>query len=311
VSFYKFYEGWMFEPGAISIDDFADRYAQRATSRSYWGHLLSWWRVRHDPSVLLLSYEQMTAEPAAAIRRVAAFCGIPLDDALLALAVERSSIGYMLTHKDQFSECLIRGVSEARANLPPGSDSAKVRQGGVGGHAAILSPAAAARLDAPLARGGHAGHRLRRLRGPGGGARRARLFSGGTFPAPQAFALWSVPSAGRAGGPMPKARKIAAKRPPWPPANDPGIDPAERAAHLIATRNLKMARSAHAYVRGATVRFYDWLEQSGGRVPEGPAVWICGDCHMGNLGPWPTPRAGWRSRSATWTRPSSAIPPMT
>ncbi|MFS0851483.1 DUF2252 family protein [Novosphingobium panipatense] len=22
-----------------------------------------------------------------------------------------------------------------------------------------------------------------------------------------------------------------------------------------------------------------------GRVPEGPAVWICGDCHVGNLGP--------------------------
>src|SRR5436190_14782553 len=80
---------------------------------------------------------------------------------------------------------------------------------------------------------------------------------------------------------MAKARKIDAKA----AANDRGIDPAERAAHLTETRNLKMARSAHAYVRGSTVRFYDWLEQSGGRVPEGPAVWICGDCHIGNLGP--------------------------
>lgn len=48
-----------------------------------------------------------------------------------------------------------------------------------------------------------------------------------------------------------------------------------------------MARSAHAYVRGNTHRFYEWLlEGRGGRiVPEGPAVWICGDCHLGNLGP--------------------------
>ena len=46
-----------------------------------------------------------------------------------------------------------------------------------------------------------------------------------------------------------------------------------------------MARSAHAYVRGSTVKFYEWLEASGGKVPEGPPVWICGDCHMGNLGP--------------------------
>jgi hypothetical protein len=148
VSFYRFMEGWMFEPGAISIEDFADWYAGRPDDRSYWGHLLSWWQARHAPNVLLLSYEQMIAEPAAAIRRVAAFCGIPLSDALLDLTLERSSIGFMLAHKDQFSECLIRGVSEARANLPPGSDSAKVRKGGIGGHVAELPPAAIARLDA-------------------------------------------------------------------------------------------------------------------------------------------------------------------
>jgi uncharacterized protein (DUF2252 family) len=47
-----------------------------------------------------------------------------------------------------------------------------------------------------------------------------------------------------------------------------------------------MARSAHAYVRGSTVQFYRWLEaQKRGTLPEGPAVWICGDCHAGNLGP--------------------------
>ena len=46
-----------------------------------------------------------------------------------------------------------------------------------------------------------------------------------------------------------------------------------------------MARSAHAYVRGSTVKFYEWLEASAGKVPEGPPIWICGDCHIGNLGP--------------------------
>ena len=61
--------------------------------------------------------------------------------------------------------------------------------------------------------------------------------------------------------------------------------PDDRAARLARTRNLKMARSAHAYVRGSTVKFYEWLDQSTGRVPEGPPVWICGDCHVGNLGP--------------------------
>lgn len=60
----------------------------------------------------------------------------------------------------------------------------------------------------------------------------------------------------------------------------------DRMPRLIATRNLKMAASAHAYVRGSTTRFYEWLEASNRPVlPEGPEVWICGDCHVGNLGP--------------------------
>jgi len=62
--------------------------------------------------------------------------------------------------------------------------------------------------------------------------------------------------------------------------------PADRIPRLNQLRNLKMARSAHAYVRGSTVQFYEWLHSQPGRsLPNGPAVWICGDCHAGNLGP--------------------------
>jgi uncharacterized protein (DUF2252 family) len=60
---------------------------------------------------------------------------------------------------------------------------------------------------------------------------------------------------------------------------------AERAAILRDAQRQKMTRSAHAYVRGSTLKFYEWLEASGGRIPQGPSVWICGDCHSGNLGP--------------------------
>ncbi|CAN5847849.1 DUF2252 domain-containing protein [soil metagenome] len=76
---------------------------------------------------------------------------------------------------------------------------------------------------------------------------------------------------------MPKQRK---------PVDAPAPDPSERTKTLIARRELKMARSAHAYVRGSTERFYEWIALDAGRsVPSGPAVWICGDCHVGNLGP--------------------------
>ena len=62
--------------------------------------------------------------------------------------------------------------------------------------------------------------------------------------------------------------------------------PADRLPVLYAERDRKMATSAHAYVRGSTKRFYEWLETSNrAALPEGPSVWICGDCHVGNLGP--------------------------
>jgi uncharacterized protein (DUF2252 family) len=68
------------------------------------------------------------------------------------------------------------------------------------------------------------------------------------------------------------------------------IMPGRRARALDARRKLKMASSAHAYVRGSTVQFYRWLNGHGKRaVPKGPPVWICGDCHAGNLGPLAAP----------------------
>lgn len=60
-----------------------------------------------------------------------------------------------------------------------------------------------------------------------------------------------------------------------------------RLRDLEQSRALKMARSTHAYVRGNTVKFYEWLHEarSARDLPKGPAIWICGDCHLGNLGP--------------------------
>lgn len=66
-----------------------------------------------------------------------------------------------------------------------------------------------------------------------------------------------------------------------PPSRD------ERSATLCTAQSAKMARSAHAFVRGNTAGFYEQLAAlpRSKRPPTGPAVWICGDCHLGNLGP--------------------------
>ena len=62
--------------------------------------------------------------------------------------------------------------------------------------------------------------------------------------------------------------------------------PDRRTDVLNARRELKMSRSAHAYIRGSTDVFYKWIDaHANGRIPLGPPIWICGDCHVGNLGP--------------------------
>src|SRR6204780_1595965 len=62
--------------------------------------------------------------------------------------------------------------------------------------------------------------------------------------------------------------------------------PEDREAVLTERRQMKMAFSAHSYVRGSALKFYEWLGSSTARsLPQGPPVWICGDCHLGNLGP--------------------------
>lgn len=149
VSMYRFMEGWYFEPGTISYEAFlAARKDRRGQGHDYWSHLVSWWQQRDNPDVLLLSYEHMVEDPALAIARLAAFCGITLDDTLLQLTLEHTSLSYMLRYKDRFDDALMRELSETAGGLPGGSDSAKVRKGGVGGHVEELPAAVSRELDA-------------------------------------------------------------------------------------------------------------------------------------------------------------------
>jgi hypothetical protein len=148
VSMFHFMEGWMLEPGSVSVGDFvAQNIARRGIGRDYWHHLLTWWEQRDNPNVLLFSYERMSADPERHIRRLAAFCGIALDDALLKLTLERSSLAFMLKHKDKFDDLMMRTLSETLGGIPPGSDSAKVREGKVGKNRQELPQAVADEMD--------------------------------------------------------------------------------------------------------------------------------------------------------------------
>jgi len=147
VSMHKFMEGWFLEPGAVSADLFASWWIDRDLGNNYYAHLLSWWEQRDNPDVLMMSYEHMIDDPVLAIRRLARFCGIPLDDALLSLTLERSSLAFMLAHKDRFDDLMMREASERLCGIPPGSESAKVNKGIVGSYRTALSEEMVASVD--------------------------------------------------------------------------------------------------------------------------------------------------------------------
>jgi len=145
-SLYKFMEGWFIEPGSISLDEFAPPFF--IDDREYWKHLASWWPHRNDDDVLIMAFEQMKSDLGGTISRIADFIGIALDDELREITEENASLAFMQAHKNRFDDRLMRELSERVANLPPGSDSAKVRNGKVGEHAQHLSNDIAVEIDA-------------------------------------------------------------------------------------------------------------------------------------------------------------------
>jgi uncharacterized protein (DUF2252 family) len=81
----------------------------------------------------------------------------------------------------------------------------------------------------------------------------------------------------------------------------------QRQRLLDMRRKAKMARSAHAFVRGSTKEFYEWLEGNGRRrVPDGPygfagiATWAIWDRSL-------TRKAAFTSKFGTLIKPLSGI----
>ena len=150
VSLYRFFEGWLFEPGTISLESlFHWRWPRdKADSQGYCYHLRSWWEQRHSEDVLLLCYEDMKADLPGTVRRVANFMGIPPEDELLDIVVRQATREFMLAHREHFDDHLMRALAEQRAGLPLAVNNwSKVTPGASDGARYVLSPAVKETLD--------------------------------------------------------------------------------------------------------------------------------------------------------------------
>jgi hypothetical protein len=75
---------------------------------SWFDHVASWWPHRRDPNVLFLLYDEVIADLAGTVRRIADFCGLRVDERDMPRIVERCGLAFMGRYEAQFDPRLER-----------------------------------------------------------------------------------------------------------------------------------------------------------------------------------------------------------
>jgi hypothetical protein len=148
ISRYYFFEGWVFEPGSITIAELARGFFYNLGGPyGYWRHLRSWWGQRENPNVLLLSFEDMILDIPRLVQTVARFCGFDGGADLLSIVSRQSTFDFMKAHNSHFDERMMRKRGEEVLKLPTGADASKVRAGKAGAHVDELPTETSEEMD--------------------------------------------------------------------------------------------------------------------------------------------------------------------
>lgn len=147
VSFYRFFDGWHLERGALGLEEFFPLWLSGGPGGcDYFTHLLSWWARRDAPDTLLAPYASAAKDRPAMIRRMAGFLGFTVTDDQVALVNASTSRDFMHAHLDRFDDAMVCAAMEAGLGIPADSDSTKVQATGSDG--STLPDAIAAQIDA-------------------------------------------------------------------------------------------------------------------------------------------------------------------
>lgn len=147
VSFYRFFSGWHFEPGSVSLEEFFPLWMTGGPGGcDYATHLLSWFARRDEPDTLLATYRWAAGNRPAMIRRLGGFLGIAMTDDDVERVSDMTSREYMHAHKDRFDDRMMADAFAAKVGVPADSDSAKVQAKASDG--ATIPASVVAQIDA-------------------------------------------------------------------------------------------------------------------------------------------------------------------
>lgn len=105
----------------------------------FWGHVRSWWSIRHLPNVLLLHFHDLRTDLVGAIRRIASFIEVDTDPASLQRIADCCSFVYM---KDHAQELL-----PEYAHIMRGGADTFIHRGYGGAWSQVLTPSDVSRYE--------------------------------------------------------------------------------------------------------------------------------------------------------------------
>lgn len=145
-SLYRFFSGYLFEPGSISLEEFFPLWTMGGPGGcDYYTHLLSWWARRDEADTLLVTYRWMVKNKQAMIRRLAGFMGIAADDEMVEEVDALTTREFMYEHRDKFDDAMIKDTMHRLLGIT-GLESSKVKA--EGSSASAVPPAIAEQIDA-------------------------------------------------------------------------------------------------------------------------------------------------------------------
>jgi hypothetical protein len=147
LSMYRFFSGWLFEPGAISLEEMFPVWMSGGPGGcDYATHLLSWYARKDQPDTLLATYRWAATNRPAMIRRFADFLAVPLTEEIAQMVDRMTSREFMHLHRDRFDDAMLCRALSEKIGIPLDGDSSKVQA--KSSDSSALPPSVVEQIDA-------------------------------------------------------------------------------------------------------------------------------------------------------------------
>jgi hypothetical protein len=159
VSYHHHAEKYMTPLRGLSASEFFRRFmAGEVPYDSWFDHVAGWLRNKNRLNMLVVTYEELSADLEAGVKRIADFCGITIDPAAMPRILERCSFAFMREHDAKFA------LGKPPRTPAAGPQTAFIRQGKVGGFRQELDERAVSEFqEACDRRLGHLGEDMLRV----------------------------------------------------------------------------------------------------------------------------------------------------